>query len=95
MTTPDLVGILGVAAILVSYAGLQMGWLRADDFAYSGLNILGPACLLYSLMYDFNLAAVITQITWMGLSGIGLMKAMSARRRKTPGITARCAENKT
>lgn len=95
MNTPDLVGIIGVIGCLVAYAGLQLGRLRHDDLCYLGLNILSPACLLYSLLHDFNLAAVITQIVWMSLSLIGLVKAMSARRRKTAGVTARCAENET
>ena len=95
MNTPDLIGLIGLAGCLAAYAGLQLGRLQADDYAYIGLNILGPACLLYSLMHDFNLAAVITQITWMSLSVLGLAKTMSARRRKTSSVTAHCAENKT
>lgn len=95
MNIPDLVGILGVIGCLVAYAGLQLGRLRHDGPCYLGLNILSPACLLYSLMHDFNLAAVITQVVWMGLSMIGLLKAMSARRRKTSGMTPRCAESET
>lgn len=95
MSTPDLVGIIGVIGCLIAYAGLQLGRLRHDGLCYLGLNILSPACLLYSLMHDFNLAAVITQVLWMGLSLIGLLKTVAARRRKTASVTARCVESET
>ncbi|NMG44139.1 cyclic nucleotide-binding protein [Aromatoleum toluvorans] len=95
MTPSDFVGLIGVIACLVAYAGLQVGRLRHDDLRYLGLNILSPACLLFSLMYDFNLAAVITQVLWLGLSFIGLVRALYARGRKTSRTTAKCAENGT
>ncbi|NMG29434.1 CBU_0592 family membrane protein [Aromatoleum evansii] len=95
MTPSDFVGLVGVIACLVAYAGLQMGRLQHDDLRYIGLNILSPACLLVSLMHDFNLAAVITQVLWLGLSLIGLLRAMYARSRKTERLGAKCAETET
>ncbi len=95
MTPSDLVGLIGVITCLVAYAGLQVGRFQHDDLRYLGLNILSPACLLISLMHDFNLAAVITQVLWLGLSFIGLLRAMYARSRKTEHLSAKCAENKT
>jgi len=95
MNTPDLVGVIGVIGCLVAYAGLQLGRLQHDDLSYLGLNILSPACLLYSLMHDFNLAAVITQVLWLGLTLIGFVKAMYVRGRRTSRATAKCAENQS
>lgn len=95
MTASDLVGLIGVIAALVAYAGLQVGRFRHDDLRYLGLNILSPACLLFSLQYDFNLAAVVTQVLWLGLSVIGLARALHARGRKPGGVSAKCLENET
>ncbi|AYH43946.1 cyclic nucleotide-binding protein [Azoarcus sp. DN11] len=95
MTPSDFVGLIGVIACLVAYAGLQLGRLQHDDLRYIGLNILSPACLLFSLMYNFNLAAVITQVLWIGLSLVGLVRALYARGRRSDRTTAKCAGNQT
>jgi hypothetical protein len=95
MNLPDAIGIIGVISCLVAYAGLQLGRLHQEDLRYLGLNILSPACLLYSLLHNFNLAAVITQVLWICLTLVGLIKAMRTRGRRTQLAVRDCAENKT
>lgn len=93
MTIPDVVGIAGVICYQIAYAGLQLGRLQQDDLRYVGLNIVGPACLLYSLVFDFNLAALISQVLWLGFTTIGLVRIMRARGRRLPRLNRRCMNN--
>lgn len=92
MTLPDIVGLIGVAFYLIAYAGQQLGRFAKDDCRYIGLNILGPACLLYSLAFDFNLAAFLAQAVWLALTLPAAVKLVRASRR--PGLTGReCVKN--
>lgn len=93
MTLPDIVGITGVICYQIAYAGLQLGRFQQDDLRYVGLNILGPACLLYSLTFDFNLAALITQVLWLGFTALGLVRIFRARGRRTSCLNQRCMNN--
>ncbi|NMF96908.1 hypothetical protein GPA27_05850 [Aromatoleum toluolicum] len=93
MNIPDVVGITGVICYQIAYAGLQLGRFQQDDLRYIGLNLLGPACLLYSLVFDFNLAALITQVLWLGITVLGLVQTMRARRRRIPRFDQRCMNN--
>ena len=54
---PDLVGFIGVAFLLTSYAALQFGKLSADDPLYSVLNALAALLILFSLFFTFNAAS--------------------------------------
>ncbi len=93
MSLHDLVGIIGVICYLAAYAGLQLGHLRQNDLRYTGLNILGPVCLLYSLVVDFNLAAAVTQVLWLLLTLLGLAKAIRARSKPMPQAARGCVKN--
>jgi hypothetical protein len=45
------------------------------------LNLLGPACILISLMGAFNLASFLTQCFWLGLTLIGWWRNKQAGRQ--------------
>ncbi|CAG9238754.1 conserved hypothetical protein [Paraburkholderia tropica] len=97
MTTADLIGIFGVICYQIAYAGLQLGFLHSEDRRYLALNLLGPCCLLYSLLFHFNLAAAVSQILWLVWSVIGTRKIVLAQRRASVTVvrnalaTAECA----
>jgi hypothetical protein len=93
MNLSDLVGLIGVISCLVAYAGLHLGRLQHDDLRYIGLNILSPACLLISLLHDFNLAAVITQVLWLCLTAVGLVNVIRARGKPMPCAARDSPEN--
>lgn len=84
MTLPDLVGIAGVTCYQIAYAGLQLGRLQRTDGRYIALNILGPVCLLFSLVFHFNLAAFVAQVLWLVLTTIGFIRTAIAKRKPTP-----------
>ncbi|MCY1234800.1 hypothetical protein D9M68_455670 [compost metagenome] len=84
MSAADVIGIVGVICYQIAYAGLQLGRLQRDGKLYFYLNIFGPCCLLYSLVFHFNLAAAISQLLWLMWSVVGMV--ITARARRRPAI---------
>ena len=81
MSIPDLVGLIGVAAYLSAYGLLQLGTLKVEDSRYALLNALGAILILYSLLFDFNLASFVTQSAWLVLTAIGYIRSHVKRSR--------------
>jgi len=75
----NVVGMIGVAMIVVSYALLQGGYLRAEQARYSLANAAGAALVLCSLVYDFNLSAFVIEFFWLVISLYGLWRARPGR----------------
>ncbi|NIF78060.1 cyclic nucleotide-binding protein [Paraburkholderia sp. Cy-641] len=80
MNTSDLIGIFGVICYQIAYAGLQLDFLQREDRRYVVLNLLGPCCLLYSLIFHFNLAAAVSQVLWLVWSLLGIAKLRLVQR---------------
>ena len=78
----DLLGMIGVVLILVSYLLLQLERLSATSFSYSATNGLGALLILVSLMYDFNLPAFIIEAFWLLISIYGVVRYFSCDRSK-------------
>lgn len=81
MNTADLIGIFGVVCYQIAYAGMQLGLLQREDRSYLILNLFGPCCLLYSLLFHFNMAAAISQVLWLIWSCVGMAKVSLTRRQ--------------
>jgi hypothetical protein len=81
MNIADVIGIIGVLCYQAAYAGLQFGRLQRDDRSYVLLNLFGPICLLYSLLFHFNLAAVISQFLWLAFSYPSVVKVLGTRNQ--------------
>lgn len=77
----DIVGLIGVAAILWAYFLLQTGRVAPEARRFSVLNGLGAALVLVSLYFEFNLSAFVIESFWLVFSVIGLVRAIRARRR--------------
>jgi hypothetical protein len=75
MSVPDIVGLAGVVAYLSAYGLLQLGILKVEDLRYALLNALGALLILYSLIYDFNLASFVTQAAWLVLTPLGYIRS--------------------
>lgn len=71
---PDLLGLLGVALIVLAYALLQSDTWRQQDRIYSLANAIGAALILFSLAFDFNLSAAAMELCWLVISLYGLWK---------------------
>jgi len=80
VTFYDVLGIIGVAIILIAYLLLQLEKLSVQDWCYSAANGFGALLILISLCFSFNLASFIIEIAWLLISIFGLFKALSSRQ---------------
>jgi len=79
-TLPDLVGLFGVALILLAYGLLQLERIDPKSVRYSAFNFIGALLILISLVYNFNLASFIIEIAWLVISLFGLFRAFKLRQ---------------
>jgi len=70
----DIIGVIGVAIVVVTYMLLQMEKMNPKGFWYSFLNAFGSLMILYSLMYNWNLASFVIEFFWILISLYGLWK---------------------
>jgi hypothetical protein len=71
----DVLGLVGVALILLAYLLLQLRRIDPQGPVYSGANAAGAALVLLSLYYDFNLPAAVVEGAWLLISLFGLARA--------------------
>ena len=78
MTTPDLIGFIGVALLIVTYAMLQLDRIDPKGFWYSFNNMI-VAILVSQLVYTtlLILASWVIEIFWFLISVFGLWKFYS------------------
>lgn len=88
MGLADIVGLAGAFFYLFAYALLQLRVLTIDDRRYTLLNVLGGVSLIYSLIWNFNLGSLISQVAWLLFTIIGYARFMLDRRRKAPPAQA-------
>lgn len=69
----DLIGNIGVAMLILSYLGLQLGKLRVDGFWYSGINLLAAILLGINLYHRPNLSSIIIEWFWGLISLYGVV----------------------
>lgn len=69
----DIVGLLGVGCILVTYFLLQASLMKVTDLNYSVVNGIGAILILYSLFYNWNTASVVIEIFWFSISLFGII----------------------
>jgi len=81
----DAVGMVGVALILLAYALLQAGKVSGDALGYQLLNLFGALAVLVSLVYEFNLSAVLMETAWVLVSLYGIARGLRARKAATRG----------
>lgn len=74
-TLPDIIGLIGVSLILITYAGLTLEKIDPKGWRYSAGNGIGAVLILISLYFTFNLASFVIEIAWLIISVLGLWKA--------------------
>lgn len=75
LTIADVVGLVGVTMILLTYGALTLEKMDPKGWVYSVGNGLGALLILISLYYSFNLASFVIEIAWLAISAFGLWKA--------------------
>lgn len=76
-------GILGAGIVILAYFLNQSGRLASDDWRYQAANIVGAVLILASLTVDWNLAAFLIEMFWLGISLYGLTRGLLGS--KSPG----------
>ena len=84
----ELVGLAGVALVLLAYFGLQSGRMRGDGVAFQVANILGAGAIALSLVYDFNLSAMVIELCWIAISIYGLVRGVRTRAAARAALRA-------
>ena len=80
-------GLAGTLCILGSYLLLQIGRLSPRDLSYSVLNGVGAAFLVVSLLFDFNLSALIVESFWALISVLGIFRWLQHRAAVTARLS--------
>jgi hypothetical protein len=80
MSWYDILGTLGVAVIILTYALLQLGRIRSEQILYSIMNAVGASLILVSLYFDFNFPSVVVEAFWLLISIFGIGKYLVGRR---------------
>ncbi|MDQ1138385.1 hypothetical protein QE410_003184 [Microbacterium sp. SORGH_AS 1204] len=78
----NIIGLVGVALVVVTYLLLQIGRVRVDQLRYSLLNAVASVLVLVSLAAHWNLASVVIEGFWLLISVYGCLKWVRTRRRR-------------
>jgi len=70
----DFLGNAGVVMLVVTYLMLQLNKISSDGLAYSLLNAVGASLIVVSLLYDFNLSALLMEVFWVLISIVGIYR---------------------
>jgi hypothetical protein len=81
MSLIDILGLVGVAAIICAYFLIQSEKLSATQPIYSILNLVGASLILFSLFFEWNLSAVIIEVFWIIISVYGLKRGFQSRKK--------------
>ena len=76
----DAAGNLGVVMIVGTYLALQLERLRSTTLTYSVLNAVGAVLIAVSLVFEFNLSALLIEVFWVAISLIGIRRWWRAPR---------------
>tara|TARA_Y100000385_G_scaffold247789_1_gene268097 strand:- start:783 stop:1034 length:252 start_codon:yes stop_codon:yes gene_type:complete len=68
----DIIGLIGVALLIGTYAMLQFDRIDPKGFWYSFNNMVVAILVTVSLVYSFNLASMVIEVFWFGLSVYGI-----------------------
>lgn len=81
----DLVGNLGVIIILVTYLAVQIDRIDVTGIRYSILNGIGAVMIIFSLMVEFNLSAIVMEFAWLLISIFGIARRLYLNRVPNEG----------
>jgi hypothetical protein len=73
-TFVNTIGLVGVALTLIAYFLLQIEKLKADGLYFPLINAIGSLGIMYSLYYEWNLAAGVMELCWLIISLAGVIK---------------------
>ena len=77
---PDIVGLIGVTLLIITYAMLQFDRIDPKGFWYSFNNMVVAILVTVSLLYSFNLASMVIEVFWFSLSVYGIWNYYRKRK---------------
>ena len=87
MTIPDLIGLSGVALLIVTYALLQLDRIDPKGFWYSFNNMIVAILVSVSLYYTWNTASVVIEVFWFIISVYGVVMYFRRKKNGTEAVT--------
>jgi hypothetical protein len=72
-------GVVGVAMVIVAYAGIHFDWFDPKKLAALSMNFFGSALILLSMLKAFNLSAFLMEASWAAMALYGLAKLLFRR----------------
>jgi len=82
--TVEVIGWIGALLILLAYALLSAGKVKAESLTYQSMNILGAAGFLVNSGWHGALPSAVLNLIWMGIG-------VYAVRQHRQQLRARCA----
>lgn len=79
----DIIGIIGVAIVVATYFMLQSEKIDSKSFLYSFLNAFGSMLIMYSLLYNWNLASFVIEVFWILISLYGLKRWYTNKKQNS------------
>ena len=83
MSLSVIAGLIGAVMMLSVYGCVALGWMNPLKAPAHGINLIGAILVLYSLYYDFNLAAAIMEVAWALVAIIGLTRIILRKKRQS------------
>ena len=80
LTIVDAIGSFGALIVVAAYFATQMRMVNSDDLAFPVVNLLGSVLIVYSLVYNFNLASMLIEGFWIIISLIGIIQHFRLRQ---------------
>ena len=74
MNLYDIIGLIGVALMLVAYGATVAGRLDVQAWPALAANFVGASLVLVSLSHDFNLSAAVIEGAWALIALAGLVR---------------------
>jgi hypothetical protein len=78
----EISGLLGVALYVGNYGTLQLGLMDGNSMRYTIQSGSAASLVLISLLQDWNMASALIQIMWIGISIVGICRALIKRRQR-------------
>ena len=83
MTLPDIIGLAGVALLIITYALLQLDRIDPKGFWYSFNNLIVAILVTVSLIYTPNLASIVIEVFWFLISVYGIVMYFKRKNENT------------
>ena len=82
MLLANIVGVIGVMMINITYFLLCIQKIHPKNPIYGLANLIGGSLIIVSLLFEWNLSAFLMEFSWVAISLYGLMSSLKSERSK-------------